>query len=60
MLNTDVQKVQIYSITGQLIKSFNNQLENYEYPISDLEKGIYIIKVLDTENREKSIKLIKQ
>lgn len=60
MLNTDVQKVQIYSITGQLIKSFNNQLENYEYPISDLEKGIYIIKVSDTENREKSIKLIKQ
>lgn len=59
-LNTDVSQVQIFSITGQLVKTFKDQLQDYQISISDLNKGIYLVKVFDNNNREKSMKLIKQ
>lgn len=59
-LNTDVSQVQIFSITGQLVKTFKDQLQDYQFSISDLNKGIYLVKVFDNNNREKSMKLIKQ
>ena len=60
ILNTDVSQVQIFSITGQLVKSFSNQQQEYQFSVSDLNKGIYLVKIFDTNNREKSMKLIKQ
>lgn len=60
VLNTDVSQVQIFSITGQLVKSFSNQQQEYQFSVSDLNKGIYLVKIFDTNNREKSMKLIKQ
>ncbi|WP_395064927.1 alpha-amylase family glycosyl hydrolase [Flavobacterium sp.] len=59
-LNTDVTKVEVFSITGQLVKSFKNQLENYQYSISDLNQGVYIVKVTDANYNEKTLRLIKQ
>lgn len=59
-LNTDVSQVQIFSLTGQLVKSFQNQQQHFQFSISDLNKGIYLVKIFDTTNREKSLKLIKQ
>ena len=59
-INAEVAKLQIYSVTGQLVKTFVNQAENFQYPISDLNSGLYIVKVIDDNNNEKSIKLIKQ
>jgi len=41
-----IEKVEIYSIQGQLIKSF--QKEN-QYVVSDLSKGMYIVKIKATE-----------
>ena len=59
-LNTDVSQLEIYSITGQLVKTFNNQLENYEFSISDLNKGVYLVRVMNGANQEKTLKLVKQ
>jgi hypothetical protein len=59
-INKNIQTLEIYSITGQLIKSFKNQFENYQYSISDLTKGIYLVKVKDDLNNEKTLKLIKE
>ena len=59
-INAEVAKLQIYSVTGQLVKTFVNQAENFQYPISDLNSGLYIVKVVDDNNNEKSVKLIKQ
>ena len=59
-LNADVNQVDIFSITGQLVKSFKNQFENYQFSISDLNKGIYLVKVVNSDNQAKSMKLIKQ
>ena len=58
-LNTALARVQIYSITGQLIKSFTDTDENFMFPIAELTNGLYIVKVKDANNNEKSLKLIK-
>jgi hypothetical protein len=60
-LNGDVQSVQIYSITGQLVKSFKSNFTNEsQFEISDLNKGIYLVKAFDKNNREATLKLVKQ
>ena len=59
-LNMDAMKVQIFSITGQLVKSFSNLSTNDQYSISDLNRGIYLVKVADSDNHEKTLKLIKE
>ena len=56
-------EVAIFNLNGQLIKSdvdFQKQLnssQDYQYDISDLNNGIYIVKVL-IENASKTMKLI--
>jgi hypothetical protein len=60
-LNTSASKVEIYSITGQLVKSFNsNQSKENQFFISDLNQGIYVVKALDENNEVKVMKLLKQ
>lgn len=59
-LNSIAEKVQIFSITGQLVKSFSNLDTNVQYDIFDLNQGVYIVKISDLEKREKTIRLIKQ
>ncbi|WP_333600506.1 alpha-amylase family glycosyl hydrolase [Flavobacterium sp.] len=60
-INANTNRVQIYSVTGQLVKSFNSgQLEDYQYNVTDLSKGIYLVKATDGNNHSKTMKLIKQ
>jgi Alpha amylase, catalytic domain/Secretion system C-terminal sorting domain len=60
-MNTSMAKVQIYSATGQLVKMYtNNQLEEYQYNVNDLSKGVYLVKAYDRNNNFKTMKLIKQ
>lgn len=60
-LNAITTKVEIYSITGQLVKSFNSNLsKEYQFTISDLNKGMYIVKALNENNEVKVMKLLKQ
>ncbi len=60
-LNGNVQSVQIYSLTGQLVKSFKSNFTNEsQFEISDLNKGIYFVKVKNENNRETTLRLIKQ
>ncbi len=59
-LNSNLAKVQLFSITGQLIKTFINPLENYQYSISELNSGLYLVKAIDENNNEKTMKLVKQ
>ncbi len=60
-INANIEKVEIFSITGQLVKSFNGgQQEDYQYNIQDLNKGIYLVKVFDAQNKSKTMKLIKK
>ena len=60
-INTNTSKVEIYSITGQLVKSFNtNQTKDSQFNVSDLNKGVYFVKALNEKNEVKVMKLFKQ
>lgn len=59
-LSEAVSKVQIFSITGQLVKTFTNQPVSHQYVIEDLNQGMYLVKVSDNDNHEMTMKLMKQ
>jgi len=59
-VNADTASVVIYSITGQLVKSFSSQQNGFKYDTSELSRGIYMVKVTDASQRTKTIKLVKQ
>lgn len=52
----DVQNVQIYSITGSLLKTFN---KTANYDISDLATGVYIANI-KTELGSKALRVVKE
>lgn len=56
-----VAKVEVYSITGQRVKSFDNiSSEEYQFDINELNKGVYLVKAFDLNNNASTLKLIKQ
>ncbi|MFT3795070.1 alpha-amylase family glycosyl hydrolase [Flavobacterium sp.] len=59
-VNTNVNKLEIYSVAGQLVKTFGPQSDQYEYNVSDLTSGVYLVKLTDATDRSQTIKLIKQ
>jgi glycosidase len=60
-LNTNTAKVQIFSITGQLVKSYNkSQAKDHQYSVSDLDNGLYLVKIFNEDNQVKVMKFIKQ
>lgn len=59
-LNANTNKVEVYSMTGQLVKTFAAQSDDQAYFIGDLERGVYLVKVTDETRHEKTMKLIKQ
>ena len=60
-LNTNTSKVQVFAISGQLMKSFNAaQSKEYQYNINDLSKGVYIVKAYDENNEVKIMKFLKE
>ena len=58
--NTDLQfeKVEVYNLLGKIIKSEQYSDENID--VSNLESGIYILKITDFNNKIYSTKLIKK
>ncbi|WET04796.1 alpha-amylase family glycosyl hydrolase [Flavobacterium sp. YJ01] len=60
-LNTAFTKVQIYSVSGQLVKSFvSNGNADFQFSVSELQTGIYIVKASDENNKTQVMKFIKR
>jgi len=60
-INGQVSKVEVYSITGQLVKTFDAiTSENYQFDVNDLNRGVYLVKTFDSNNSSKTMKLLKQ
>jgi hypothetical protein len=60
-LNTAFAKVQIYSVSGQLVKSFlSNGNADFQFSVSELQTGIYIVKASDENNKTQVMKFIKR
>ncbi|PTS91054.1 secretion protein, partial [Flavobacterium sp. HMWF030] len=53
-------KVQVYAISGQLVKSFANGNTDSQFNVSDLETGLYVVKALDENGKNQVMKLIKK
>ncbi|WP_433814939.1 alpha-amylase family glycosyl hydrolase [Flavobacterium johnsoniae] len=60
-LNTAVSKVQIYSVSGQLVKSFaSNGNVDFQFGVSELQTGLYIVKASDENGKTQVMKFIKK
>jgi len=60
-LSVVASKVQVYSITGQLVKSFtSNGNVDFQYNVSDLKTGLYVVKAIDENNKVQVMKFIKK
>lgn len=60
-LNVAASKVQVYALTGQLVKSFNsNGNVDFQFGVSDLGTGMYIVKAYDENNAIQVMKFIKK
>jgi pullulanase/glycogen debranching enzyme len=60
-LNIETTKVQVYAISGQLVKSFNtNGNPDFQFGVADLKAGLYIVKATDENNKVQIMKFIKK
>lgn len=60
-LNVPTASVEVYSINGQLVKSFEgSSAESQSYDITDLPNGLYMVKVVSLDKRISTMKLVKQ
>jgi len=60
-LNAGFVKVQIYSVSGQLVKSFNSKgVPDSQFGVSELQSGLYIVKASDENNKTQVMKFIKR
>jgi 1,4-alpha-glucan branching enzyme len=60
-LSETVEKVEIYNLTGQLVKKFSGNGNAEEiFSINDLNKGVYLVKITNNLNQHGLKKLIKE
>ncbi|MEM8520511.1 T9SS type A sorting domain-containing protein [Flavobacterium sp. PL12] len=59
-LDIATSKVEIYSISGKLVSSFDkNQEVGFQFSVNNLENGLYLIKVSGRNEEQKVFKLFK-
>ena len=59
-LNNTVNDLKIYDMTGKMVKSFNGNFQKgFSFNISNLNQGIYIIKIKNELSQSLNSKLIK-
>lgn len=59
-VNKNVSDIEIYDLSGKLVKSFNGDFSRTDtFDISNLNIGMYIVKVVNNNNQIKTTKLIK-
>lgn len=60
-LNAAFTKVQVYAISGQLVKSFNsNDNADFQFGVSELKSGLYVAKAIDQKGNTQVMKFIKK
>ncbi|NRD21802.1 T9SS type A sorting domain-containing protein [Winogradskyella litoriviva] len=60
-INMNVSNVEIYDLTGKLVKAFNGAFTNTDsFNISTLNSGLYMVRIQNENNQILTTKLIKQ
>ena len=55
--NTSLLKVEVYSITGQIVKAFAPATDNFSFSVNDLSAGIYTV-IISTEKEKVERKIV--
>ena len=59
-INKNVSKIQIFDITGKLVKSFKGGfIKGQEFDISNLTQSLYILKITNNSGQQQATKLVK-
>ncbi|WP_081782484.1 T9SS type A sorting domain-containing protein [Prolixibacter bellariivorans] len=53
-----IVKIELYSVTGTLIKTFNTAQQTQSIQLPALKKGVYIVRVWNDQNRAYSRKIL--
>jgi glycosidase len=59
-VNIAASKVEVFNVAGQLVKSFGAQGEGFQYPVGDLQNGLYLVRVTNESNQQKTLKFVKE
>lgn len=60
-INAATAKVEVWAITGRLVKRFEGSFaDDFNFDVSDLANGIYLVKATGDDRREKTMKLVKE
>lgn len=60
-LNIATTKIQVYAMSGQLVKSFApNSNTDFQFGVSELKTGLYIVKAIDENDKVQVMKFIKK
>jgi len=60
-LDIATTKVQIYAVSGQLVKSFTTHGNlDFQFGVSDLKTGLYLVKAFDENDNVRVVKFIKK
>lgn len=59
-INKEVERVNIYDLTGKLIKAFSGDFSSkHEFDVSNISNGLYIVKIENNNGQSLTSKLIK-
>ena len=56
----EISKVTVFNLLGQEVISINPVSNNFNLDLSNLDSGIYIVKLISTENKESTRKIVKK
>ena len=60
-LSAYTKDVSVTNISGQVVKTFKGYFDEYfTFSVSNLSKGIYFVKITDSDDRQSVIKLMKE
>lgn len=59
-LSMDAKNIEIYALTGQLVKAYQTTFANEQISINDLTNGLYLVKVTTQNNSQAVLKLVKE
>ena len=60
-LSTNTKNVSVTNISGQIVKDFKGDFDGYfTFSVNNLSKGIYFVKITDSDDRQSVIKLMKE
>ncbi|UKM64362.1 alpha-amylase family glycosyl hydrolase [Flavobacteriaceae bacterium GSB9] len=59
-INKPIDAISIYNVTGKLVKTFTGNLQKHQaFNISELPKGLYLVKITTDRDRKITKKIVK-